>query len=101
MFVSLFVCLFVSVAPFAQWFPKSWRVVIPDLPAHGDTLHIPGESYTQDNMVELLHQVSILAAVCACVHACVCVCVYVCVCVCVCVCVRVCATRLSHFMHFR
>ena len=45
----------------ASYFPANWRVIFPDLPAHGDSSYIPQSDYSVFGLVELLHEVS-----CAC-----------------------------------
>ena len=44
----------------AHWFPKSWRIIIPDLPAHGDTTYIPGGDYSQKGIVQQIHKVRVM-----------------------------------------
>ena len=42
----------------ASYFPANWRVIFPDLPAHGDSSYIPQSDYSVFGLVELLHEVS-------------------------------------------
>lgn len=37
-------------------FPPNWRVILPDLPAHGDSSYIPNSDYSVHALVEILHE---------------------------------------------
>ena len=39
-------------------FPPNWRVILPDLPAHGDSSYIPNSDYSVHALVEILHEVN-------------------------------------------
>ena len=41
----------------AKYFPPNWRVIFPDLPAHGDSSYVPNSDYSVHGMVDMLHEV--------------------------------------------
>ena len=41
----------------AKYFPPDWRVIFPDMPAHGDSSYIPNSDYSVHGIVEMLHEV--------------------------------------------
>ena len=41
----------------AKYFPPDWRVVFPDLPAHGDSSYVANSDYSVYGLVEKLHEV--------------------------------------------
>lgn len=44
--------------PIASYFPAEWRIIMLDLPGHGESGFLPGADYTARGMAQKLHDVS-------------------------------------------
>ncbi|XP_065889522.1 monoacylglycerol lipase ABHD6-like [Dysidea avara] len=40
----------------AKYFPPNWRVIFPDMPAHGDSSYVPNSDYSVHGIVDMLHE---------------------------------------------
>ncbi len=45
--------------PIASYFPPEWRIVMVDLPGHGESGFLPGGNYAAKGMARKLHDVSL------------------------------------------
>ena len=46
----------------AKYLPKKWRIVVIDMPGHGESSFKTSENYSTDGMVEKIHEVRNYAA---------------------------------------